>query len=141
MAEVTHRNLANARLLVGATPAQLTRVRGMSTDGVTISPAGDEGGVMTGVQGDSMSWQAVLGAYTITVSSLPASRAIKTILQAAAAGVAYYQYVDGQYNIGGTFVLQNRGDVTMTNAPRVLTLACTTIKNSDEAVGEVVQVA
>lgn len=141
MAEVTHRNLANARLLVGATPAQLTRVRGMSTDGVTISPAGDEGGVMTGVQGDSMSWQGVLGAYNITVSSLQASRAIKRILSAVKSGAAFYQYVDGDYNINGTFVIQNRGDVTMTTAPRVITLACTVIGNSDEAVGEVVQVA
>lgn len=139
MAEVTNRNLANSRLMVGQTPAQLKRVRGTSAEGITISPVQDTGGIMIGTQGDSMVWSMPEGGKTITVNSLPASRSIKQILNGAANGPGAFAYDDGDYSISGTYVVQNSGDVTSTNTARAIVMACALTKNSNEAVGTVVQ--
>lgn len=139
MAEITNRNLANSRLMVGQTLAQLERVRGTSAEGITIAPVQDVGGIMTGTQGDSMVWSMPEAAKIITVNSLPASRAIEKIQNAASNGPGAFSYDDGEYSIGGTFVIQNSGDVTSTNNPRAIVMACALVKNSTKAVGDVVQ--
>lgn len=135
--EVTYWNLANSNLAVGP---KFDRVRGQSDEGVTITPLYDEGGIMTGNQGDSMLWSKTLAGYDITVSVLPASRAIKTLLLASQGGPAPLKFVNGEYDIFGVYTIKNRGEVSSVGGnPRSIVLSVALIKDSIEAPGVVVQ--
>lgn len=121
--EIRQVNLNNARVLVGPKKEAL---RGAADDFFVISPGGDVGGMVTGIQGDVTLFTRLQNGENIAFTFMQGSSAIKVLLRLARVGEAFPIAIDyDDYGFNGWAVLVNKGDVaaSLGTMTRTITLA------------------
>ena len=142
MAEITSANLNAARILIGP---KKTRVLGAAEDFWSLEFMGDVGALLAGLQGDTMHVIRQNNAFTLNLNLMPASSAVRTVLNQWATGIPFGIAIDfNDFNFVGIATLINAGAwaANGTPAPRAMTLGLSYISgNLQSGIGRVENVA